>query len=87
MREELLREMLGIAVPIWIERLRGSSFEERALRGRSCGRHIAAHGDHILFRTEGQTALAFNKLAHGIACCAYQPGGIRIFGLHFEAEP
>lgn len=31
------------------------------------------------------TADAFNALAEGIACAAYQPGGIKCFGLHFEA--
>lgn len=32
------------------------------------------------------TAAAFNALAEGIACAAYQPGGIKCFGLHFEAK-
>jgi len=32
------------------------------------------------------TAAAFNALAEGIACAAYQPGGIKCFGLHFEAH-
>lgn len=77
--------MLSIAVPLWIERLQGSSFEERALRARSCSNYIAFHGDDIIYKTEGKTALAFNKLAMGIACAAYQPGGIKVFGLRFEA--
>jgi hypothetical protein len=78
--------MLRIAVPIWIDRLRDSSFEERALRGKSCGRYLAEHGDDVLFKTKDKTAFAFNKLAQGIACAAYQPGGIRVFGLHFAAQ-
>lgn len=55
--------MLTIAVPLWIDRLQGSSFEERALRARSCSNYIAFHGDDIIYKTEGKTALAFNKLA------------------------
>jgi len=72
---------------MWIERLRGSSFEERHAYARSAARHIAAYGDNLLWRSDGKTALAFNKLAQGIACAAYQPGGIRTFGLRFEATP
>lgn len=79
--------MLSVAVPMWIEKLRGSSFEERALRARSCSNYIGAHGDDILYKTEGRTALAFNKLAQGVACGAYQPGGIKVFGLRFETAP
>jgi hypothetical protein len=33
------------------------------------------------------TAGAFNRLAEGIACAAYQPGGITVFGLHWCAGP
>jgi hypothetical protein len=32
------------------------------------------------------TASAFNHLAEGIACAAYQPGGITVFGVHWEAH-
>lgn len=32
------------------------------------------------------TAAAFNRLAEGIALAAYQPGGITIFGIHWEAH-
>lgn len=79
--------MLSVAVPMWIEKLRGSSFEERHAWAQSDGWYLAEHGDDILFKTEGRTAPAFNRLARGIAVGAYQPGGIKVFGLRFEAAP
>lgn len=79
--------MLTIAVPLWIDRFRGSSFDERAAWSKSDGFYLAEHGDDILFKSEGRTAVAFNRLARGIACAAYQPGGVRVFGLRFEAQP
>ena len=79
--------MLSIAVPIWIER----SKAHRSRSGHSEASPAAgiwpSTATTLLFRTEGKTALAFNKLAQGIACCAYQPGGMKVFGLHFDAEP
>jgi hypothetical protein len=79
--------MLTVAVPVWIEKLRGSSFEEREAWAKSDGWYLAEHGDDILFKAQDRTALAFNRLTRGIACAAYQPGGIRIFGLRFDAAP
>lgn len=79
--------MLTIAVPLWIDRFRGSSFEEREAWARSDGFYLAEHGDDILFKSEGRTAVAFNRLARGIGCAAYQPGGVKVFGLRWEAKP
>jgi hypothetical protein len=86
---DLLRTALSAAVPLWIDQLRGTSFEERQARAHRAAAHVAAHGDVILFRSKkkGGTAEAFNRLAEGIACAAYQPGGVKVFGLHFEATP
>lgn len=41
----------------------------------------------MLFRSKrkGETADAFNHLAEGIACLAFAPGGVRLFGSHWEA--
>lgn len=85
----LLKSTLSVAVPLWIERVRGYSEADRLARGRQCAQAVAERGDRVLYRSNkrGETAAAFNALAEGIACAAFQPGGIRAFGLHFEAEP
>lgn len=42
--------------------------------------------DSNRIRRNVSTADAFNALAEGLACAAFQPGGIKAFGLHFEAH-
>jgi hypothetical protein len=43
-------------------------------------------GEAITHRTvAGDSARAFNAAAKGIAALAFVPGGITIFGMHFEA--
>ena len=79
---------LQAAVPLWIEKLKGEPFEVISSRALECGQHIAEHGDIILFKSKkkGESAEAFNRLAEGVACLAFMPGGIDIFGLHFEVK-
>jgi len=86
--ETLLRETLKTAVPLWIEELKGVPFDDIIERARRCSDIVAAKGDNILFRSKkkGETAEAFNRLAEGIACLAFCPGGVTFLGLHFEAE-
>jgi hypothetical protein len=88
MNEDLIKASLQVAVPLWIERLKHSSFEYRNERGRICGDHIGEHGDIILYRggKKGDSAFAFNRLAEGMAILAFQPGGVEAFDLHFEAK-
>ena len=85
---DLLRTTLSAAVPLWIERVRGYSEERRLDRARECAQVIAEKGDRILFRGKkvGETAAAFNALAEGIACAAFQPGGLDFLGDHWEAR-
>ena len=83
----LLSSTLQLAVPLWIERLRGAPWEHVERRARECSQVIAEHGDNLLFRSKkkGDTAEAFNRLAEGIACLSFCPGGVKIFGEHWEA--
>lgn len=87
MNDALLADHLAIAVPMWIEKLASTTFDYRARRAHECAQVIGHKGDIILYRspTKGETAEAFNRLAEGIACAAFQPGGIKCFGHHFEA--
>lgn len=82
---DLLPIALSAAVPFWIIKLKDQTAEYRQQRANACCSEIAHHGDRILYATEG-TAEAFNRLAEGIACLAFQPGGVTAFGRHWEAK-
>lgn len=82
----LLRSTLEVAVPLWIEQLRPLTWHERADRAELCGQYVAEHGDVIMYRgaRQGDTAAAFNRLAEGLACLAFVPGGVKFMGMHWE---
>ena len=75
----LLEVTLEAAVPLRILELRHASGEERVRLAREASGHIAEHGDLILYRgpCPGGTARAVGWLITGLACAAYQPGGVR----------
>ena len=86
---ETLTDTLSAAVPLWIEVMKKLSWEERKKIASECSQiAVAEHGDNILFRghKEGETAAAFNALARGIAVLSFCPGGVTLFGMHFETE-
>jgi len=80
---------LSAAVPLWIAEARRWSESEREAARRECLQVIAERGDEILYRStrKGRSAEAFNALAKAVALLAFAPGGVRVFGLHFEARP
>jgi hypothetical protein len=84
---ELLKTTLSFAVPLWILEFQGMSWDRVAKITAEASEHLAHHGDDVLFKNKkkGENAKAFNHLARGIAALAFVPGGVRIYGLHFEA--
>jgi hypothetical protein len=86
--EVLLRTALQAAVPLHIEELRGLPWTEIRRLAGECAQVIAEKGDRILYRSKkkGETAVAFNALARGIAALAFCPGGVTTLGMHFEAH-
>jgi len=99
-RHDALVPLLELAVPLWIHHWRGSTPFTRTSRAAYCGEMVGAHGDLLMFRsrpvpartldggtevdaTPG-TAELFDRLAEGIALGAFQPGGITMFGHHWE---
>lgn len=84
---ELLKAALGAAVPLWISVLQKKPGTYVLERSQVCGQVVAEKGDVIQFRgkKKGESAEAFNRLAEGVACLAFAPGGVTAFGLHFEA--
>lgn len=85
---ELLKISLAAAVPLWIEQFRPLSDAQRAAIAHESAQVVAEKGDVILYRSKrkDETAKAFNQLARGIAVLAFVPGGVTVFGLHFEAN-
>ena len=82
-----LAATLALAVPLWIERVRSYPVADRTARAHECAQHIAEHGDKLMFGGKpGQAANAFNRLAEGLACAAFAPGGVRFMGMRFDAE-
>jgi hypothetical protein len=83
----LLAATLQVAVPFWIEQLRGAGDEDRLAMALESAQFIAEHGDNVLYRgaRKGDSAKAFNHVARGLAIGAYQPGGVTAFGQHWEA--
>jgi hypothetical protein len=84
MSQDVLPIGLQAAVPLWMHAVRTWSFERRAAAAAECAQIIAEHGDDLMYGGE-HTVEAFNKLALGLACAAYQPGGVTFMGDHWEA--
>ena len=86
--DHLLKSMLGIAVPLRILQLqeRGGPTTTDFQRAAEWTAVRSSRGDNLLFRSKkpGETATLFNGLAHAIAVLSFAPGGVEIFGFHFE---
>lgn len=87
--------LLELAVPMWIDRLRPLTWEQRLARRDACLAVIGYGPDDLeaiaCFVTgarakPGQQAAAFNAVAEALALGALQPGGVTFAGMHFEAS-
>lgn len=84
----LLELSLAVAVPLHIDELQRRPWDVVEAFAHEAGQIVAEKGDVIQFKgkKKGETAAAFNSLARGIACLAFCPGGVKVFGGHWEAE-
>jgi len=89
MTSGLLTAALEAVIPAWVGRVAALTPAQRAARAATLADYLAAHGDDILYqgRGTGDTARAFNSLAEAVAIGACQPGGITIFGRHWQSSP
>jgi|SRR5712692_630000 len=87
-RKELLQLHLSACVPLRVREILESDGVTNLMfdRARAYAIDIGSHGDAILFRVKNQTGQMMGKLVDGVAVLSFVPGGITIFGLHFEAE-
>lgn len=86
---DVLGLSLELAVPLWMMRYRERGGPSEADIQRVQGRDsITAHGDDILFasKKKGSTANYFNDLTEAIAVLAFMPGGVKVFGRHWEEK-
>lgn len=79
--------MLAIAVSNEIDKLREVDDELRATQIAHHTRGeiatlVGTHGDDLLFGGE-HCVETFAATARALACLAFQPGGVTVFGLHF----
>lgn len=84
----LLLTMLEVAVPLWIHELRSLHPDDRVALAHELADTVASRGDILQFRSKkpGGTADVFNATARGLAALAYQPGGVKFCGIHWEAK-
>ena len=90
MSDSILSIALSTAVPLHILELErnGGPTPEDAAGMPTIAQELAEHGDLLLFKSRkpGETARLFNREARGIALLAFAPGGVTIFGRHYEAR-
>jgi hypothetical protein len=85
MSNDTLRIALQAAVPLHIHKIREWTFKQRGDAAAECSQVIAEHGDDLMYGGK-HCVDAFNKLALGLACSAYQPGGVTFLGDHWEVS-
>jgi hypothetical protein len=85
--EQALPMFLQVTVPVRIAELAeaGGATEADVARVQGYVEDFNTDGDALLFRREGKTGELAGKLADALAVLAFQPGGVRFAGLHFEA--
>jgi len=83
-----LPPLLALAVPLLIAEMarRGGPADEDYARVASYTNDLAYHGDDLLYasRKPGETSCRFQQVAEAIAVLSFCPGGIAVFGLHFD---
>lgn len=86
---DILRSMMQMAVPLHIMRLKekGGPTAEDMKKAQETSDILGERGDILLCGggKKGEAADQFNRTAHAIAVLAFCPGGLDIFGSHFEA--
>ncbi|GIW05193.1 MAG: hypothetical protein KatS3mg059_1813 [Thermomicrobiales bacterium] len=87
---DLLVAALEAAVPLHIIDMynAGGPTDYDLHTAYAAAQELAERGDELLFRsdTRGRAAELFNRLARGIAILAFFPGGVMVFGRHWEAS-
>jgi hypothetical protein len=88
--KNLLSDMMQIAVPLHIIRLKakGGPDADDMKKAQETSDILGERGDILLCGggKKGEVADQFNKTAFAVACLAFCPGGVEVFGARFDAE-
>ena len=83
----LIRCTLEALVPIAIFDLQqqGGPDVYHQERARAFSSKLGAEGDTLLYNVKGKTGKIMGEFCEVLAVLAFVPGGVTVFGLHFEA--
>lgn len=84
-----MEQLLELAVPQWIERLKNKQFKDFESRRDAILETVCYKGDLLLYgsKKKGETAQLFNDLAEGLAWLALiAKGGVTFGDQHWDAE-
>lgn len=82
----LARLSLELAVPQAIAELAEVPGPVRLALARDCAAELAVHGNALwITRRVATSDAGLTWLARGLAALAYEPGGVRFLGLHWDA--
>ncbi len=83
----LIRCTLSALVPIAIFDLQqmGGPTEYHLEEAQKFGFVLGEKGDSLLYYVKGQTGKMMGRFCEAVAILAFCPGGVTVFGLHFEA--
>ena len=85
----MLPGIMGIAVPLWINEYqkKGGPTDEDRKRATEFSAVLGSKGDILLHGGKpGEAAEMFNRTAESVAILAFIPGGVNVFGRHFEVK-
>ncbi len=89
-KDHPLAMAMSAAVPLHIMQLQAKDGPDAAdmKKVQETSGLLGERGDVLLFGggKKGEPADLFNRTAHAVAVLAFVPGGIDIFGQHFEAH-
>ena len=87
---EMLPEMIRASVFLKIEALKekGGPTKGDIEKAQKTSDMLGERGDVLIHGggKKGERAELFNRTAHAIAVLAFVPGGVSLFGMHFEAQ-
>ena len=90
LKEHPISIALSAAVPLHIITLKesGGPTSEQFKELQGISDDLGSNGDKLLYgsKKKGEAASLFNRTARAIAIMSFVPGGIDIFGMHFESK-
>ena len=90
-KDRHLCDMMALAVPLYIAKLKakGGPDAEDYKRATEFSSVLGERGDILLFGggKKGECADMFDKCAFSVSVLSFCPGGVTVFGSHFEAKP